>query len=63
MKSMMKRTTIREIKMSFGRFFAILAIIALGVGFFSGLKITKPDMMHTVHSYLDENNLLPIQMV
>lgn len=63
MKSMMKRTTIREIKMSFGRFFAILAIIALGVGFFSGLKITKPDMMHTVHSYLDENNFFDLHLL
>ena len=30
MKSMMKRNTFREIKKSFGRYFAILAIIALG---------------------------------
>ena len=63
MKSMMKRTTIREIKMSFGRFFAILAIIALGVGFFSGLKITKPDMMHTVRSYLDEKNFFDLHLL
>lgn len=45
MKSMMKKTTLREIKQSFGRYFAILAIAALGVGLFSGLKVTK-DMMH-----------------
>lgn len=38
MKSMMRRTTFREIKNSFGRFAAILAIIALGVGFFSGAE-------------------------
>ena len=36
---MMRRTTFREIKNTFGRFAAIMAIIALGVGFFSGLKI------------------------
>ncbi len=45
MKSMMKKTTLREIKQSFGRYFAILAIAALGVGLFAGLKVTK-DMMH-----------------
>ena len=48
MKSMMRRTTFREIKNTFGRFAAIMAIIALGVGFFSGLKMTKPDMMNTI---------------
>ena len=48
MKSMMRRTTFREIKNTFGRFAAIMAIIALGVGFFSGLKMTKPDMVHSV---------------
>lgn len=41
MKSMINKTTIREIRLSFGRWFAILAIVALGVGFFVGLKITK----------------------
>lgn len=34
MKSMMWKTTLREIKQSMGRYLAILAIVALGVGFF-----------------------------
>ena len=38
MRSMMSRTTLREIKLSFGRYFAILAIVALGVGFFPVLR-------------------------
>ena len=33
---------------------AIFAIIALGVGFFSGLKVTKEGMLDTVGGYLDE---------
>ena len=56
MKSMMRRTTFREIKNTFGRFAAIMAIIALGVGFFSGLKMTKPDMMNTISNFLDKGN-------
>lgn len=52
MKSMMKRNTFREIKKSFGRYFAILAIIALGVAFFSGLKITQSVMVHSADVYL-----------
>lgn len=52
MKSMMKRNIFREIKKSFGRYFAILAIIALGVAFFSGLKITQSVMVHSADVYL-----------
>ncbi len=63
MKSMMKRTTFREIKGSFGRFAAILAIIALGVGFFSGLKITQEAMVNTVSDFLDEKNFYDLRLV
>ena len=34
---MLLKTAFREIKTSLGRYLAILAIIALGVGFFAGL--------------------------
>lgn len=47
------KSTFREIKSSFGRFMAILAIIGLGVGFFAGLKVTKEGMTATVRKYLD----------
>lgn len=54
MKSMMWRTTLREIKGSFGRYMAILSIIALGVGFFAGLKVTRPTMVTIVDEYTKE---------
>lgn len=54
MKSMMRRTTLREVKQSFGRFFAILAIIALGVGFYAGLTVTKSAMVQTTDHYLKD---------
>ena len=63
MKSMMKRTTMREIKNSFGRFFAILAIVSLGVGFFSGLKITKPAMIKTINDFLREKNFFDLHLM
>ena len=31
----------REIQRSLGRYLAMLVIVALGVGFFSGLKVTR----------------------
>ncbi len=49
------KSTFREIKSSFGRFMAIFAIIALGVGFFAGLKVTKQGMTATVQDYLDRH--------
>ena len=60
---MMRRTTFREIKNTFGRFAAIMAIIALGVGFFSGLKMTKPDMMNTISKFLDEGNFYDLHLL
>lgn len=63
MKSMMRRTTIREIKESLGRFFAIMAIVALGVGFFSGLKITKQAMVDTVDGFLSEKNFFDLHLL
>lgn len=42
----------REVIKTFGRFLSILAIVALGVGTFSGLKVTKDAMIDTADAYL-----------
>lgn len=63
MKSMMRRTTLREIKGSFSRYIAILSIIALGVGFFSGLKVTRPTMVKIVNEYVTEHALFDYRVL
>lgn len=63
MKSMMKRTTLREIKQSFGRYFAILAIVALGVGLFSGLKVTRNVMVASADHYLKKEQLYDFRLL
>jgi putative ABC transport system permease protein len=63
MKSMMKKTTLREIRQSFGRWFAIFAIVALGVGFFTGLKVTKQAMLATEYKYLKEQNMFDVRLL
>lgn len=63
MKSMMRRTTWREIRQTFGRFFAIFAIVALGVGFFAGVRITTPAMVHTVDENLQEGQLFDYRLI
>lgn len=63
MKSMMNRSTLREIKQSLGRYLAILAIVALGVGFFAGLKATTPAMLKTAQTYLDEKQFYDFRLI
>lgn len=63
MKSMMWRTSVREIRQSLGRFFAIFAIIALGVGFFSGVRITTPTMINTVNTFLEEKQFFDYRLL
>lgn len=53
----------REIKNSFGRFISIFAIVALGCGFFAGVKATCPDMQMSAHNYFVRSNLMDISLV
>ena len=48
------KTIFRSIKMTLPRFLAIFAIIALGVGFFAGLKVTTPSFILTSDIYSKE---------
>lgn len=45
------------------RFFSILAIIALGCGFFAGVKATSPDMKLTAEQYFKDSKLMDIQIL
>ena len=54
--STMWKSTFREIRQSFGRFFAIMAIVALGVSLFAGLKVTRSCMVKTTGDYFAEKN-------
>ncbi len=59
----MIKTTIREIKGSLGRYMAILAIVMLGVGLFSGLKATTPAMITTENDYLAQQNFFDFRLL
>ena len=47
----------REIRQHPGRYLAILAIVALGVGFYAGLFVIEDAMLDTTNSYITEYNL------
>jgi putative ABC transport system permease protein len=63
MKTTLMKDTFRQIKKSFGRFLSIFLIVALGVGFFAGIKATSPDMKLTADKYFDDHNLMDIRLI
>lgn len=63
MGSMMKKTTLREIRQSLGRYLAIFAIVVMGVGFYAGLKITRPVMVGSANAYLEEKQLYDYRLL
>ncbi|MBR1455985.1 MAG: ABC transporter permease, partial [Oscillospiraceae bacterium] len=54
---------LRSIRATLGRYLAILAIVALGVGFFAGLKCSCPAMRGTAERYLREQRLYDFQLL
>ncbi|MBR2131417.1 MAG: FtsX-like permease family protein [Oscillospiraceae bacterium] len=57
------KSTLREIRQSLGRYLAIFAIIALGVGFFAGLRMSQPSMLATGVEYIDNHNLFDFRLL
>ena len=49
------KNIVKEFKKSFGRFLAIMAIIALGVGFLIGISQSTPDMKTSMSDFLRAN--------
>lgn len=56
------KDTGREIKRTLNRFLSIFAIVALGVGFFAGVKSTCPDMKLTADKYFDDTRLMDLHI-
>ena len=53
----------RELRKTLGRFLAIVAIVALGVGFFTGLKSARPSMAQTCDAYLADTAFYDLQLI
>ena len=63
MVTKMLKLTMRQIRSSLGRFLAIAAIVALGVGFFCGLRLTKTAMVHTLDDYAEAHRMYDFRLV
>ena len=53
----------RTIKGSLARFLAIAGIVALGCGFFAGLKMASPDMQEAAHSFYANQHLYDLRVI
>lgn len=60
---MLLKTVFREIRHSLGRYLAIFAIVALGVGFFNGLWVTKSAMIKTLDDYVTESSMFDYGLI
>lgn len=60
---MLFTSLMRTIKNSLGRFLAIFAIIALGVGLFGGLRVCAPSMKKTADKFYAENDFYDFRLV
>ncbi len=63
MGNVFNKEIFRSIGDSLGRFFAIMGIVALGCGFYAGLRMTAPDMDLAADGYYDQTDLMDIRVV
>lgn len=54
---------LREMKATFGKFFSIFSIVAIGVAFFSGVKAAVPVMEHSADVYYDDYHLMDLRLL
>lgn len=63
MKRKLILNTLRSVKNTKSRFFAIMAIIAIGCGFFAGVKSAGPDMKLSAADYFEKQGLADVHMM
>lgn len=63
MRSAFNKEVARSITHSLGRFLAIAAIVALGTGFYAGLRMTAPDMKLAADAFYDGTHLMDVRVL
>ena len=63
MRKTMRKNLLRAITGSIGRFLSIFLIVALGCGFYAGVKATGPDMRETADQYFDNTKLMDLHVM
>ena len=62
-RNAMRKNLTQSILKSFGRYIAIVMIIALGASMFVGLLMTKTDMVATGQKFMDELNMFDLRIM
>lgn len=62
-KKALFKDTFREIQKSMGRFLSIMIIVALGIAFLAGIKVSAPMMRDTTDHYMDEYHMMDIRVL
>ena len=57
---MLLKNMIRKLKHSFGRYFSLLIIILIGVGFYAGVQSSVPSIKNLQNDYYDETSLMDL---
>lgn len=57
------KDVLRAITHSWSRFLALFVIVALGAGFYSGLRTTAPNMRATADAYYDDTRFFDVRLV
>ena len=60
---MLFKNTLKKVKKSFGRFFSLMFIILLGVGFYTGIRVSIPNIKTTQNEYYEETKLMDLKML
>lgn len=63
MKKALNKDILRDILKSKGRYFSIMLIVALGVAFFSGIKVSPMVMRNTADNYYDDYNFMDVEVI
>lgn len=61
-KTLIKQSFV-SIKQTFNRFISILVIVFLGVGFFTGIRETSPNMKDSLDAYFKKENVYDISLM
>ena len=63
MKNKLLKHIFMKIKDNYKRFLSLLCMALLGVGFYAGIQAASPNILKTLDTFYDENNVYDIEVV
>jgi putative ABC transport system permease protein len=57
------KNALMKVKKSYGRFLSLIIIIAVGIGFFAGIRASSPNIINSVNTYYENNDFMDFKIV